>query len=140
MKKLSAALLIYFGLANAALAQWLGPPNAVLCNQIATFSGVAVATQLVAPVTGKQVFFCGFQATNSSATTYNFTFSFGSGATCGTNTVTFTPAINVTTNSVTDHAQYGTTSSAVGSGLCVTPSNAAISGMVYYAVVPTIGY
>jgi hypothetical protein len=125
---------------SIGLAQWIGPPQAILCNQIATFSGVATATQLVAPAVGKQIYWCGFQATNSSATTYTVQFTFGTGATCGTNTVNLLSTVNVTTTSVTDHSQYGVTSGAVGSGLCVTPSNAALSGNVYYTVVPTLGY
>jgi hypothetical protein len=124
---------------SMGFAQWLGPPNAVLCNQIATFSGVAVATQLVAPTAGKQIYWCGFQSTNSSVTTYSIQFTFGTGATCGTNSVNFLPVINVTTTAVSDHSQYAVTSAAVGSGLCVTPSNAAISGQVYYTLVPTLG-
>ena len=123
-----------------ALAQWLGPPNTVLCNQIVNFSGGASTVQLLAPTTGKQIYVCGWSVTNSSNTqTYQVQLFFGTGATCGTGTINITPSMSINANAYNDHSQYAITSGAVGAGLCVTPSNAALSGNVYYTLVPTLG-
>jgi len=47
--------------------------------------------------------------------------------------------MSINANAYNDHSQYAITSGAVGAGLCVTPSNAALSGNVYYTLVPTLG-
>ena len=120
-----------------AWAQWIGPPNAVMCNRIAGFNGVAVATQLVAPTPGKTVYVCGFIATNSSnATTYNFSLNFGTQTTtpCDTGTVNIVSSLFVNANAVIDHQTYAYSSGALGAGLCVTPSNVALSGHVWYSL------
>lgn len=125
---------------SIGFAQWLGPPNTVLCNQIVNFSSIATTTQLLAPATGKQIYVCGWSVTNSSnSVTYSVSIFFGTGAICGTNTVAITPTMSINANAYNDHSQFAVTSGAAGSGLCVNPSNAALAGNVYYAIVPTLG-
>lgn len=132
---LLAALSLWPGYAPA---QWIGPPNLTLCNKVATFSGVNAATSLVAAVPRTKVLVCGYQLTNTAGTG-TVTFNTGTQTTnpCDTNTVTMTPAISVGTNAVVDHQQYASQDTAVGSGVCVTPSVVTITGILYYTTVST---
>ena len=118
----------------------VGPPPGVLCNQTATFSGVSVNTQLIPAVTGKVIFICGWHVTNTAASG-TFQFTTGQGAVCATNTITVTPALTVSSTAPSaDHVDYASwtapltsTTPPVPSAVCVNPSVATISGLVYFS-------
>lgn len=133
-------LLLALGLAllawGAQAQSPLGPPNQLLCNKQAQFSGVSVATQLVAAATGETVVLCGWHVTNSGATG-TFQFNNGTGAACGTNTAAMTPVFSVTSTAPSsDHVDYAQMQTPVSAALCVTPSVSTISGIVWYNVSP----
>ena len=110
-----------------------GPPNQIICNKIASFSGVSVSTQLVALISGQSVFICGWHVTNTAAAG-TFQFTYGTGAACITGPNNITPALNVTSSAPSaDHIDYATVSTAMGNALCVTPSVTTISGLVFYS-------
>lgn len=121
-----------------ASAQWLGPPNTTLCNKTVTFTNANASTQLVAPTARTKVLICGWVVTNTAGTG-TVTFNTGTQTTnpCDTNTVALSPALSVGTTQLIDHQQYATQDSAVGAGVCVTPSVITISGILFYTTVPT---
>lgn len=136
MLRVLLALGLWLAGSGFASAQWLGPPNAVMCNKTASFTGTGSVASLVAPTARTTVLVCGWDVTSTGATT--FTFSSGTQTTnpCDTNTVAVTPALNVSTNAVVDHQGYATFSTAPGSGLCVN-AGAAATGIVYYTTLYT---
>lgn len=111
----------------------VGPPNQILCNNIATLAvGPTTITQIVAAATGARVFICGWHVTNTGAAG-TFTLSTGTGTNCGTNTATLIPAMNVTnTAPSSDHVDYAQLQTAQSVALCVTPSVATIAVLVWY--------
>ena len=136
MKKLGAALLIYLGLASAALAQQIvGPQNLILCNKVATFTGAAGLAQLIAGVSGERVYICGWHVTSTSATTTTFTLVSGATTTtpCDTAATTLLPALNVTiTAPSADHIDYASQQSVISQNVCVN-APATITGLIYYS-------
>jgi len=135
MRKLCAALLLFFGLASAALAENLvGPTNVVLCNKIATLAvGPSTITQIVPVVTGQTIFVCGWEVTNTGATG-TFSLSSGTGSNCGTGTALIIPALNITNTAPSvDRQQYATIQLPQSAALCVTPSVATIAFVIWYA-------
>lgn len=130
-------LLLLLGLLWApAQAQTIGPPNAVLCNQIAVMAaGPTTVQQLVALTAGQRIYFCGWHTTNTAAAG-TFTITAGTQTTnpCDTGTQTITPALNVTSSAPSsDHIDYATTQTAIGAQLCFTPSVATIATVLYYS-------
>jgi hypothetical protein len=135
MKRLCAALLLFLGLAGAALAEnAVGPSNAILCNKsIAVAAGSSSITQVVAAITGQAINFCGWSVTNTGATG-TFSVQTGTGTNCGTNTVTVVPALSITSTApATDHVSTAWLTSPISSELCWTPSVATISAIFYYS-------
>jgi hypothetical protein len=140
MRKLLAALfgaglLALLGASSALAQATTGPSNLPLCNKIATFSGVAVATRLVSGVVGQTIIICGWHVTTSSGTAVTFSITFGTKTTneCDTNTVTVVPTLNITSAAPSsDHISSATTSITGATNLCITPSSATESGVVYY--------
>jgi hypothetical protein len=137
MKRLWVALFLWLGLAGAALAQGqVGPPNQILCNKVATFSGLSANTVLISAVTNQRIIVCGWHVTSTSATSTTFSITAGTQTTtpCDTGTITFTPALNVTlTAPSADHVDFGVLGTNLSQAVCITPSNAGISGLVYYS-------
>ena len=135
MQRTIAAILLYLGLATAALAQATGgPPNQILCNKVAQMAaGPAAITQVVPLAAGKTIFVCGWHVTNTAASG-NFSFSYGTGSNCGTGTTTIIPAMNVTSSAPSaDHIDYAQISAPPGNALCITPSVATIAAIIYYS-------
>jgi hypothetical protein len=144
MKKLLASLL---GLALACAVpafsfgqgQAIGPPNFAVCNKIAFFTGTAAPAQLIALATtptgpgGAQptIYICGWQFTNTAASG-SVVLSYGTGANCGTGTVTLTPAISVGSNAVSIYTGVPSVVTAPGNALCQN-STATITGIVWYS-------
>lgn len=119
MKKLGAALLIFFGLAAPACAQGIGA-QPIYCNQVTT--GTA-ATQIATAVAGKSISVCGYTV-DATAAAAAFQLSYGTGATCGTGTVALTPAFAGTGqgSAFTDHLPTAYVSVPATANLCVTTS------------------
>ena len=123
-------------LAGPALADSVGPPNAILCNKIATFTGLAANTVLIPAVAGQTINFCGWHVTTSSVTSVTFAISMGTQTTnpCDTGTKTVTPALSILNSAPSsDHIDYAVTSSNPSQALCITPSSTTESGVIYYA-------
>ena len=142
MRKLILALgLALFALIPSALqaqAPIVGPGQFVMCPKSVQAAIVtATTTQVVAPVTGQSVYICGWHVTSTQSTSTTFQFEYGSGATCGTNTVVLSPAFSVTSTAPSaDHQTYAIgPNSAAGSGLCVITTGATVGQaiMIYYS-------
>lgn len=134
MRKLIAALLIFFGLASAALAQqsvFVPATTASVPIAIST----ATTTLLVSGVSGKRIYVTAVDVI--AAGTGNIQFIAGTGATCGTGTVNVSGNYNLT-------AQVGFTKAAgngaiwvlgLGLNLCaVTSAAVGMPGSLSYAI------
>lgn len=133
MKRILLAIALCFFATFAHAENTIGPTNQVLCNKIATLTGAAVITQIVAPVTGQTIYVCGWTVTNTGATG-SFSLQTGTGTTCGTNTVTAIPALSITSTApATDHDMVAAWQTPLSSALCITPSVATITSIIYYA-------
>lgn len=134
MKRFSAALLVYLGLASAALAQSAVVVPATMTSTAINIS-TATTTRLATGTSGKSIYVTQWNAVSGG--TGNITWVAGTGATCGTGTVNLTGAYNLTAQV---GAVVGTGYGAVlvvpqGFSLCATTSAAVqISGSVAYAI------
>lgn len=134
MKRLSAALLVFFGLASAALAQQSVFVPATMASAPISIS-TATTTRLATGISGKSIYVTQWNAISGG--TGNITWVAGTGATCGTGTVNLTGAYNLTAQV---GAVVGTGYGAVlvvpqGFSLCATTSaSVQISGSVGYAI------
>ena len=118
---------------DVAQAQQVGPVNAILCNQKATLVGTTGAQKIVSGVAGQAISVCGWHITNTG-TTGTFVFSSGTGTNCGTSTVVQIPTANIINSAPSgDHVEYASWSIPVGTDLCLTPSVAGISAVVWYS-------
>ncbi len=123
------ARAIYQGeMASGNLVGHIGCDNSVVYD--AATSG---STQLVAAVTGKTVYLCGFVI--FSAGTANVKLQHGTGTACGTGTTALTPAFQLTAQT---GASYGNgegvvAKTASGNALCMNSSAAvAVQALVTY--------
>jgi len=139
MKRLFLALALA-ALCGPASAQGpiVGPGQYVLCTGAAILAaGPTTITQIIPPSgtnagSGKSIFICGWHITNTGATG-TFSISMGTGSNCGTGTVVVVPATNVSNTAPSaDHIDYASLQTTAGQNLCVTPSVATISFVVYY--------
>jgi hypothetical protein len=81
-------------------------------------AGAAATTQIVAPVTGAQVYVCGYQLSQGAAA--SFQWITGTGATCGGATVNKTGVITTLSGSPFTYGPGSTIfSAAPGSGVCI---------------------
>lgn len=134
MKKLGAALLIYFGLASAALAQNTQVTPA-FCNK--TFSvnqGAVALTKVVSGSANKSIQLCGW-GVSSGAATGTAALSTGTGTNCGTGTSSVQPIISLPINgNYVDHVPFVNQVLPVGNDLClVTTGTGPTSVIIYYA-------
>lgn len=133
MKKLALGLLALLLACAPARAQQFGPPNTILCNKSATFTGTGAAAIVIAGVGGQVVNVCGWHITNTAATG-TFSISTGSGAACGTGTVAITPTLSVTSTAPSaDHIDYATFNAVVGAGVCVNATVTTVTGVLWYS-------
>lgn len=116
----AVAGLALAGLAgDALLAQPVGPPNEIWCNRTSFGSGGPGTTPAVTGVTGRTTNICGFLiSATAAATVFILT---GTGATCGTGSVSITgnhaiPA-GAFINFATGNAWYSTPA---GNNVCLT--------------------
>lgn len=137
MLKLIAGLaLAFLASVSPALAQTgtVGPTNAIFCNQVAQMpAGPSAITQVIAAKAGKSIFVCGWHVTNTGATG-TFSISYGTGTNCGTGTTAVIPALNVTSTAPSaDHIDYAQLYAPAGNAVCITPSVATISAILYFS-------
>lgn len=139
MRKLS---LILSFLAALSLSLWawaplraenvVGNPNLVQCNRTQPFTGTGAAAVVVAGTLNKTTFICGWHITNTAATG-TFAITAGTGTNCGTNTVSVTPAMSITSTAPsTDHIEYAGTSAGLSADLCVSATVTTVTGIIWY--------
>jgi hypothetical protein len=132
MKKLSAALLIYFGLACAALAQSFPIPASSV--QIPITGTVAASTRIVTGVTGKQIIVTSIM--HVPVPTAVVTYTTGTGTNCGTSTASITGALTFSAGQV---LEMGSGYGAIfilppGFDLCITIATAVAPGSLTYTL------
>lgn len=133
MKKLSAALLLYLGLASAALAQQSVVVPATT-NQISVAGTVAAATKIVTGISGKQIYVTALLLV--PVATAVVTFTYGTGTNCGTGTTSLTGAM---TFAAAQTIAHGSGNGAIfvlpqGVDLCITIATAAAPGSLAYSL------
>lgn len=111
----------------------VGPPNQIQCNSLGTLAaGPTSITQIIAASSGKTVSICGWHVTNTGASG-TFSFQYGTGTNCATGTTTFIPAVNVTSSAPSaDHIEFAQISIPLSNAVCITPSVATISAIIFY--------
>jgi len=125
MKKLSAALLIYLGLASAALAQSPAINVPATMASAAISISTATTTLLITGISGKFMYVTAVDVV--AAGTGNIQFITGTGATCGTSTANVTGAYNLT-------AQAGFAKGTGFGALWVLPSGFSLCAVTSAAV------
>jgi hypothetical protein len=122
---------------HAQLASFTADP----CNnsgaaKLSAFANITTATttQLVALVTGKQIFVCGSETDISSTTASTLIYEYGTGASCGTGTTVLSHTI---TNSTLVNAGRHLGSS--GSAWITAPAGNALCVLTTVGTTPTIG-
>lgn len=132
MRKLVAALALFFGLASAALAQFAGP---VPVTQASVLFGSATTARvkLISGVAGKSIYITAM--ITHPTTTAVLTLSYGTGTNCGTNTVVF---YGPSTFQNSENAYIGNGAGAVfvvpsAQDVCVTVATAIAPGWLSYA-------
>jgi len=132
MRKLCAALFIFFGLLSAAQAQGLGAQT-IICNKVVASATLgAGTTQLVAGNSGSLIHTCGFIFEGIAAGTVQLVY--GTGSSC-TSPVSITGVfVTSATSLVVDHIASAFTSGGLGQSLCAVVTGAgAVVVDVYYA-------
>src|SRR5882672_3459441 len=97
MRKLSAALLLYLGLASAALAQQTDRPPIYCTKFFQANQGAVALTKQVSGISGQSIGVCGY-ALYGGAAASTFSMSYGTGTNCATGGVVIIPLINVPIN------------------------------------------
>lgn len=133
MRKLSTALLIYLGLASAALAQTSFP---VPSQQVSIAGTVATITQIIPITTGKQIVVTAIQQV--PVATSVVTYSYGTGTNCASGTTTLTGAMTFASGQVLN---MGSGNGPIlilppGNALCITIATGAAPGSLVYTLVP----
>lgn len=134
MLRLSAAVLLYLGLATAALAQsTISTP--AFCNK--TFEvnqGATAVAKVVSGVANQAIQLCGW-ALNSGAATSTATLTTGTGTNCGTSTATIFPIISLAIDGTyVDHVPFVNLALPIANDLCLTTTGTGpISVIIYYA-------
>lgn len=136
MKKLALALIaaLAFGASASAQVPSQGPNNAIMCNASAIYSNTTAGGTIMVPgVAGKIIYVCGYILQAGGTT--NALLTTGTGAACGTATVSLTPTYNFTIGlAVQDVAGFfrGMLTPA-GNSLCVASSaGVSLNAIVYY--------
>jgi hypothetical protein len=126
---LAAGLWIEFGQDSHAQ---VGPPNQVICNNSAVFTGTGATASVTTPNANQRVYLCGWHITNTAASG-SFTISYGTGSNCGTGTVAVTPALSVTSTAPSsDHIEYAIVSTPLNGELCVNATITTVTGVLWY--------
>lgn len=137
MRKVSAAIILYFGLANAALAQGIMPLPSITLPIAGT---VAARTSIIAsPSAGsgvsKQTIVT--QVTLIPVATSVITFSYGTGTNCGTGTTTVFTGTFATGQTLSAGDGLGPVwAIPLGNDLCLTIATAVAPGSLTYTIQP----
>lgn len=134
MTKAIAALLLYLGLASAALAQQSIFVPATMASVPINIS-TATTTRLVTGISGKSIYVTQWNAIGGG--TGNITLEYGTGTTCGTGTTTLTGAYPLIANVglVVGIGNGAVLVLPAGTSLCALTSAAVqISGSLAYAI------
>jgi hypothetical protein len=109
-----------------------GPP--ITCNARTVYdASTNGATELVALVTGKQIYICGYNIL--AAGTATVALKYGTGVACATNGTNLTPAFSLTTQvGVADSSSFfrGLATPASNALCLVTSAGVAVQAVVYY--------
>ncbi len=132
MRKLIAALLLFLGLASAALAQQsvnIPAPT----NQISIAGTVATATKIVSGIAGRSIYVTAILQV--PVATSVVTYTTGTGTNCGTGTANVTGALTFAAGQVLSLGDgYGAVLVLPqGNDLCITIATAAAPGSLAYA-------
>jgi hypothetical protein len=114
----------------------IGPAQTAICNQVQFMAaGPTTITQIVAGKAGQSIFVCGWHVTNTGTTgTFSIQISTSAGANCGGAPTTIIPAVNVTSSAPSaDHIEYAWTQVPAGQSICITPSVATISAVMWFS-------
>jgi len=133
MKRLSAALLVYLGLASAALAQQAVVVPATTA-QVAIAGTVAASTKIVSGAVGKSIYVTSIL--QIPLATAVVTYTAGTGTNCGTNTVSLTGAMTFAAGQIINMGNgYGAVLVLPqGTDLCITIATAAAPGSLAYSL------
>ena len=102
--------------AGVALAQGIGAPNPILCNQTTQGTGtVAIATAII----GRNIVVCGWDV-NANVASGAFSLIAGTGGTCATPTKSIVVWTALPTGAFIHHPTYAFTQAPSGSDLCVS--------------------
>lgn len=137
MKIIRASLVVTVGFVGFAAAQPVnapvGPP--ILCtNRVVYDTNTNGSTELVAAVTGRTIYVCGYNLWAGGTAAVDL--RYGTGTACATNPVKLTPAYALTTQTgISDSsAQNRGLIAAVSNALCINASaGVAIQAVVYYS-------
>lgn len=131
MRNLGAALLLYLGLASAALAQSAVVVPATT-NTIPIAGTVATSTRIVTGTAGKSIYVTSVAL--APVSTSVVTFTAGTGTNCGTNTTSLTGAMTFAGQGFAVGSGYGAIwALPSGYDLCVTIATAAAPGSLAYS-------
>lgn len=132
MRRLSAAIFLYFGLAFAALAQQAVVVPATTA-QISIAGTVAASTKIISGITGKQIYVTALMQV--PVATAVVTYTTGTGTNCGTSTASVTGAMTFAAGQVLNMGNgYGAFMVLPsGNDLCITIATAAAPGSLAYS-------
>jgi len=112
----------------------VGPPNQILCNNTATFTGTGAALSAITAGASQRVYLCGWHITNTAASG-TFAITYGTGTNCGTGTVTVTPSLTVSSTAPsTDHIEFATINTPLGGSFCVNATVTSVIGLLWIGV------
>lgn len=131
MKKLSAALLLFLGLASAALAQFSGPVPVTQAS--VTFGSTTAMAKIITGAASKSIYLTNIVI--HPATTSVVTLSYGTGTNCATGTTVF---YGPSTFQAGENVQVGNGAGALfvvppAQDVCITIATAAAPGWISYA-------
>lgn len=139
MKNLIAALLLWLGLASAALAQQTDRPPLYCISTYQVNQAAVSITKIISGVSGKSIGICGYTLAGGAAVS-TFTMAYGTGTNCNTGQVTLEPIVNVPINGfIMNRTSFvnmnlpSQNASAVANDVCITTTGTGpVSIVIYY--------
>jgi hypothetical protein len=133
MIRLLAAFIATLLLSHVAAAQVQNAPayTPIQCNAAAQYSSsVAGTTQIVAAVTGRAIYLCGWDVSAAAGSTLQI--AYGTGTNCGTGTTNITPAF-APTNTNDSSPFFRGLQAPLSQALCIVQTGAvAVQALVFY--------
>lgn len=132
MKKLSAAFLLYLGLASAALAQTPSGVPATMFSAPITGT-IAASTRIITGSANQRIYVTSLNL--APVATAVVTFTAGTGTNCGTSTISLTGAMTFAAGQEVNLGNgYGAILAApLGFDVCITIATAAAPGSIAWA-------